>query len=527
MSLLTLDRLALAAPDGRILFSNLTLALDRERVGLVGRNGAGKSSLLRAIRGEQPLAAGSIALGGSIGTLHQASGTEPGSAAELLGVAESLARLARVEAGDGSESDFAEADWLLPGRIADALLKVGLGAVDLERPVASFSGGERMRLGIARLLVEAPDLLLLDEPTNDLDGEGRAAVAQLIRDWRGGVLVASHDRDLLEQVDRIIELTPVGVMSFGGGWSEFAAARGQARERAAAAVEAAEADARTASREAQAARERQSRRDAGGRAFAASGSAPKIVLGMAKRRAEATAGRAERQGTERVDAAEAALAQARDDIERVTPLSIVLPATGLPANRTVLTLESVMLERGGRRLFGPLDLVVRGPERIAVAGPNGAGKSSLLRLIMGDGAPTQGIVTRGVPAAYLDQSVSLLDDSASLLDNLRRLHPELNDNQAHAALARFAFRNRDALRPAGALSGGERLRAGLAGVMSGGTPPALLLLDEPTNHLDIDSIEELQSALAGFDGALIVVSHDRRFLDSIGIARRVALDDLS
>jgi ATPase subunit of ABC transporter with duplicated ATPase domains len=524
MSLLTLDRLTLAAPDGRVLFSDLTLALDRERVGLVGRNGAGKSTLLRAIRGEVRPAAGSIAHSGSIGTLRQATGAEPGSAAELLGIAEPLARLARIERGDGSEADFADADWLLPDRITDALGEVALGPVDLDRPAASFSGGERMRLGIARLLIEAPELLLLDEPTNDLDADGRAAVAALIAGWRGSVLVASHDRVLLEKVDRIVELTPVGVSVFGGGWSEFAAARDAARARAAAAVDSAEAQFRAAGREAQATRERQARRDAGGRSYAASGSAPKIVMGMAKRRAEATAGRNERSGTDRIDAAETALAQARSEIERVTPLSMTLPTTGLPANRTVLTLDGVVLERGARHLFGPLDLSVRGPERIALAGRNGAGKSSLLQLITGTLAPTRGSISRGVAAAYLDQSVSLLDDSCSLIDNLRRCLPELNDNQAYAALARFAFRNRDALRLAGGLSGGERLRAGLACVMSGGDPPALLLLDEPTNHLDIDSIEELQSALARFDGALIVVSHDSAFLDAIGITRQIRLD---
>ena len=522
-SLLLLDRLSLAAPDGRQLFSDLTFAMGREAVGLVGRNGSGKSTLLRAIAGEVRPVAGSISVPARIGALRQASGTAQGSAADMIGVAEPLALLDRIERGEGSADDFDAADWTLPARMEAALAEVELGTIDPTRPIASFSGGERMRLGLARLLIDAPDLILLDEPTNDLDRAGRDIVAKLVRDWRGGALIASHDRELLEQVDHIVELSPVRVMHFGGGWTGFAAAREAERARAAEALDDARAEMRSAQREAQASRERQARRDSGGKSYAASGSAPKILMGAQKRRAEATAGKAERQAARTIGDASDAVAGAARHIERVTPLSIDLPATNLPANRSLLVLEEVMLEIGGRRLFGPLSLTVRGPERIRVTGPNGAGKSSLLKLIDGSVAPSTGTVRRSGASAYLDQHVGLLDDRRSLLDNLRTRRPELTDNEAHAALARFAFRNLDALRLAGELSGGERLRAGLACTMSGDTPPQLLLLDEPTNHLDIASTELLEAALRDYDGALIVVSHDERFIEALGLSRSVAV----
>jgi ATPase subunit of ABC transporter with duplicated ATPase domains len=517
----TLDTLSAATPEGARLFDNLTLALGRERTGLVGRNGSGKSTLLRIVAGEAVPVAGSVVRAGTIGMLRQ---DWPGDwrVDEVLGVRAGLAQLARVLAGEAGEGDF-DADWTLEERVHVALAEAGLAGIALDRRVATLSGGERTRVGIARLKLDAPDLLLLDEPTNNLDAEGRAAVAALVRAWRGGVLVASHDRELLEAMDRIVELTPLGVRVFGGGWSAFAEAREAERGRMAAEVERAGGALRSAEAGAQQARERQARRDRAGRAYAASGSAPKILLGRQKERAENSAGRGAGVGERLVGDAEARLAAAREAVEVVTPLVIDLPSSGLPANRRLLAFEDAALVRGDR-VFGPWRFEIIGPERVAVTGPNGAGKTSLLRLAAGELAPDCGRVTRAEGrVAMLDQHVGLLEAGSSVLENFRRLHPDATEREAHAACARFAFRNRDALKLAGELSGGERLRAGLACVLGGARVPQLLLLDEPTNHLDMESVEVLEAALASYDGALLVVSHDRAFLEAIGVAREIAV----
>ena len=520
-SFVTLDSISAATPDRQRLFDNLTLSLGAERVGLVGRNGTGKSTLLRIVAGIEPPAAGAVARSGTIGTLAQ-HWDEQETVAAALGVSDGLALLARVLAGEGEAADFETADWELEARVEAALASVGLPGLALDRGIATLSGGERTRIGLARLAIEAPDVLLLDEPTNNMDAAGRAAVKALIAGWRGGVLVASHDRDLLEAMDRIVELTPIGIRVVGGGWSAFAAVRSADRERAATELERGEARLRDAKRDAQARRETQDRRDRAGRAFGASGSLPRIVAGEMARRAENSAGRGQRLNERLVADAAAQADEARTKVEVLTPLSIALPPTGLPANADVLTLDGVSLLRGERR-FGPWSLAMRGPERVAIAGPNGAGKTSLLQIAAGAIDPDGGTVRRTDRVAMLDQHVTLLDPATSILANFRRLNPTLDEQAAYAACARFAFRNRDALKPVGILSGGERLRAGLACTLAGERPPWLLLLDEPTNHLDLDSIEVLERALADFDGGLLVVSHDPAFLAAIGVARELRI----
>jgi ATPase subunit of ABC transporter with duplicated ATPase domains len=520
---LTLDSIALNTPDGRPLFDGLSLAFGRERTGVVGRNGSGKSTLLRMIAGEIEPAAGSLHHAGRFGRLEQ-SADESLTVAQALGVAEDLARLERLISGEGSLDDAADADWTVEARLNEALAQTGLPALPLDRRLASLSGGERTRVALARLLLAQPDVLLLDEPTNNMDADGRAAVADLLRTWRGGAIVASHDRALLEQVDRIVELTPVGITIFGGGWSEFEAAREAARDRAEAELDRASTALRQTERAVQTAREKQAHRDKAGRAAKDRGGEPRILLMARQGQAEATAGRGSRVAERMLGERTEGLDTARARVEVLTPLHIDLPKSGLPSGRELLSLRDVVMHQGERRLFGPLGFEVRGPERIAVRGPNGSGKTTLLRLITGELASTSGEIRRTTDRiALLDQHVSLLDPAARILDNLRRLNPTLSENEARATLARFAFRNRAAEQTAGTLSGGERLRAGLACVFARPEPPWLLLLDEPTNHLDLDSIEVLEQALSGFDGALIVVSHDDALLEAIAIERTIEL----
>ncbi|HEX4742139.1 MAG TPA: ATP-binding cassette domain-containing protein, partial [Caulobacteraceae bacterium] len=215
-------------------------------------------------------------------------------------------------------------------------------------------------------------------------------------------------------------------------------------------------------------------------------------------------------------------AQAR--VERVRRLAFALPPSNLGAGKLVLAFEDVAFAwPGAPTIFHDLSFRLIGSERVAVTGRNGAGKSTLIRLAAGEASPLRGAVVRGAPSVLLDQHAALLRDHETLLENFRRLNPGAGGNGAHAALARFLFRNSAAERFAAELSGGERLRAALACVLMGPVPPQLLILDEPTNHLDLDSIEAVEAALAAYDGALLVVSHDEEFLDAIGIRRRLRI----
>jgi ATPase subunit of ABC transporter with duplicated ATPase domains len=524
-ALVTLDRVAARTPDGHTLFSDLSLAFGRERTGVVGRNGAGKTTLLRLIAGVADPGDGSVARAGRTGFLEQAVGP-PGHAtvADALGVSSGLSIVARVLAGEGSVDDLAEADWTLEDRMETALAEVGLTGFDLVRPLRSLSGGEQTRLRLAALLLDQPDMLVLDEPTNHLDRAGRTLVAGVLERWNGGAVVVSHDRDLLRRMDRIVDLSSLGAAIYGGGYDLYADRKAAERAAAERGLEIAERDAGRVAREGQRAVEKKARRDRAGRAFAARKSEPKILLGAMAERAENSGARDSRLAEQRAAAAEAAVTEARERVERIRTLAIPLPTTGLAVGRTVLAMSGAAWDApDGRRVVGPVSLTLTGPERVAVVGPNGAGKTTLLRLMTGDLEPSVGRVERPARAALLDQQTALLRPDETVIEAYRRLNPEATPNAAQTALARFLFRNMAAQRVVGTLSGGERLRAGLACVMTGATPPQLLILDEPTNHLDLDSIAAVEAALAAWDGALVVVSHDADFLAAVGVGRTLEL----
>lgn len=525
-ALITLDSVSAATPDGRTLFENLTLAVGTERTGLVGRNGVGKTTLLRLLAGEASPRTGEIVLRGKVATLRQTPLlSSEDRLADLLGVGSALDRLSRIEAGEGTETDFAEADWTLPARLDIALADVGLTGLDPARPAASLSGGQATRAALAALLLAEPDVILLDEPTNNLDAEARKLVADILRRWRGGAVVVSHDRALLEGMDRIVELSSLGAAVYGGGYSLYVERKAQEAAAAERDLASAQRDAARIDREVQAAREKQDRRDAAGRRFAAKKSEPKILLGAMAERAQNSGGRGERLAERRREAATEALSDAQGRVERIRAPAFELPPSGLPAGRMVLELEDIAFAWPSQApLFEALSLRMAGPQRVAVTGPNGRGKTSLIRIAAGELEPTLGNVRRGVTALMLDQRAAILRDDQTILENFRRLNPASDRNRAQAALAQFLFRNTAADQQVASLSGGERLRAALACVLLGDRPPQLLILDEPTNHLDLASIGSIEAALAGYDGALLLVSHDEAFLEAVGVEARLALN---
>jgi ATPase subunit of ABC transporter with duplicated ATPase domains len=525
MSFLSLHDLSFRLPDGRTLFSNLDLSFGRERTGIVGRNGVGKSSLLSIMAGVTPHSAGTIRRDGRVALMRQTADAAAGeTVADLLGAREALALLARIEAGKADADEIAEADWTLEARIDQALADVGLAGLSPSRRLSALSGGQRTRAALAALALAEPDLILLDEPSNNLDAGGRTMLCDFLDGWKGGVVVVSHDRALLNRMDRIAELSGQGARIYGGGFDAYHARKTAEREAAERALETAGREARQVARAAQQARERQARRDSVARKGRATSSDPKILLDARQQRAQATAGKASRLAGRMEADARATLTRSREAVERVVPFSAGIAASTVPDGKLLVSVRDLEIGHAGRLPLARVDLEIAGPERVALTGPNGSGKSTLLKTIAGEIPSLGGMLRVNAAFAHLDQHVGVLEEDATILDNYRRLNPDAGELACRSALARYAFRADAALQVVSTLSGGERLRAGLACVAGGENAPELLILDEPTNHLDLDSIAAVEAGLTAYSGALLVVSHDETFLDAIGIERRIALE---
>jgi ATPase subunit of ABC transporter with duplicated ATPase domains len=521
---IVLSNLSLSTPDGRSLLSSIDLTFAAERTGLVGRNGVGKTTLLASILGEHVPRSGRVLTNGTIGLLRQ--GVQPpadSTVADLFDVRKAFELIRRAERGDASADDIATIDWTLEARLQAALARLGFDPSP-ETLLSCLSGGQITRVRLAALIFAEPDFLLLDEPTNNLDRDGRKAVTDLLAGWRGGAIVVSHDRDLLETMDAIVEVTSLGATRYGGNWGRYREQK--AVELASVRHDLAHAERRLSEidSKAQEAVERKARKDSGGQKKRAKGDMPRILAGARRDRSEDSGGKnAQVSERRRADALEA-VDTARQRIEVLQPLSVKLPATGLPAGREVVWLDGISAGyRPEQPVLRDLSLSIVGPERVALVGPNGSGKTTLLKLIAGELHPVAGSVRVRPDFALFDQKVSLLDPARSILENFGRLNPAAGVNACRAALARFMFRADAALQIVGSLSGGQMFRAGLACVLGGTRPPSLLILDEPTNYLDIESIEAVEAGLRAYDGALLVVSHDEAFLQAIGITRRLDL----
>jgi ATP-binding cassette subfamily F protein 3 len=511
-SVLRLERIGKIYPTGEVLREVTWEVKAGDRIGLVGVNGAGKSTQLRIIAGLEEASSGQVVRQGDprIAYLQQEFDVDPartvreelfqafGEAAEVLGrqriveeemageraatdpdhlndLIEELGRLqSRFEALHGYELD-ARIDRLLPS--------IGFGLEHADKLVGDYSGGWQMRLALGKILLQEPDLLLLDEPTNHLDVETIQWLEDYLVGQSAALVVISHDRTFLDRVCTQIVETERGISrTYLGNYSQHLEQKALEREAS------------------QAAFERQQKELSSQQAYIDRFRASATRSTQAKSREKLL------EKVERIEA----------PVESVSGPRFRFPAAPR-SGRLVARIENLTHSYGERILFLGADLEVERGDRIAFVGPNGAGKSTLLRLVMGLEAPDEGFAGLGehnVVAGYFEQNqAEALDLSKTVIDTVFEAVPDWTQTQVRSLLGSFCFSNEAVFKEAGKLSGGEKARLALALMLL--TPCNLLVLDEPTNHLDIPAKQMLEDALQEYEGAALLVSHDRYFISRV------------
>jgi ATPase subunit of ABC transporter with duplicated ATPase domains len=527
----------LAAGHGdRPLFSGLDLVVaPGDVIGVVGVNGAGKSTLLRMLAGEEPPAEGAIRRApttATVGHLPQEPQRVPGETvrtflARRTGVATAQhdldAATEALTAGDAGD-DYNEAleRWLALGgadldeRAEEVCADLGL-TVALDHPMTGLSGGQAARASLASLLLSRYDVVLLDEPTNDLDLDGLARLERFVAGLRSAIVLVSHDREFLTRtVTRVLELdlAQQQIRLYGGGYTSYLDERETARRHAREAYDD-YADVRSSLEE----------RARTQRAWMEKG------VKNARRKAKDNDKIGRKFRAEATEKQAAKASQTDRQIERLETVEeprkeweLRMEIAAAPrAGTIVATARGAVVHRGDFTL-GPVDLQIDWADRVAVTGPNGSGKSTLLALLLGRLAPDTGAATLGpgVVVGEIDQARGLFLGDQPLLDAFGAAVPDLVTADVRTLLAKFGLRSAHVGRAAATLSPGERTRAALALLQARGVN--LLVLDEPTNHLDLPAIEQLESALASYTGTLLLVTHDRRMLDTVTTTRRLQVD---
>jgi ATPase subunit of ABC transporter with duplicated ATPase domains len=519
----TLEGVSYQLPDGSPLFSDLNLHLDQRHTGLVGRNGVGKSVLAHLIAGDIAPTAGRCLRTGKVYYLAQHITHAPGqTVADLAGVQPIINALERIEQGSTAPGDFDAVgeQWNIRQQLLDQLAHNNLGHLTPSTPTSRLSGGEAMRVALMGAFMSEAELLILDEPTNHLDREQRLALQAQLSHWPKALLVISHDRELLETMTCILELSALGLASYGGGYSFYAQAKAQQQSAAEQQLAHAKLERNRQEQRLREQAEQLERRLARGNKSASSRNQAKILLGRQKERSQNSSGKFQQHQQAAREALSVRVRQAASLVERQQAVFVYAPTTSQHSAAHIAELVEARLPYGFEPLR-TLSLMLSRGQRVALLGPNGCGKSTVLKVLAGQVPILAGQADVHVKTAYLDQHLALLNLECSVLEQLQALNRQLSESELRTRLAQLGLGAEQVNRPCAQLSGGERLKAAMACVFYAEQPAQLLLLDEPDNHLDLVSLLALENRLNEFTGTLVVTSHDKRFLDAIGITHRL------
>lgn len=502
----------------RLLMEDVSFRVDRgDKIGLVGRNGAGKTTLTKILAGEGQPSGGSIDRSGEIGYLPQdpRSGDPEQTARTRILDARGLGSTVlgmRAATDDMASSDPAvsAAGMAAYSKLDDRFLALGGYAAEaeaasiasnlalpdriLDQQLKTLSGGQRRRIELARILFSGADTMILDEPTNHLDADSVVWLREFLKSYQGGVIVISHDVDLVEEVVNkvfYLDANRQVIDVYNMGWKHYLRQREADEER------------------------RKKER------VNVEKKATQLQLQAARFGAKASKAAAAHQMVARAERMLSGLDEVRQ-VDRVAKLRFPDPA---PCGRTPLAASGLSKSYGSLEIFTSVDLAIDRGSKVVVLGLNGAGKTTLLRILAGVDRPDTGQVEpgHGLRIGYYAQEHETIDVKRSVLENMVSSSPQLTETEARRVLGSFLFTGDDGYKPAGVLSGGEKTRLALAMIVVSGAN--VLLLDEPTNNLDPASREEILGALASYSGAVVLVSHDEGAVEALNPERVLILPD--
>ncbi|MBL0740753.1 ABC-F family ATP-binding cassette domain-containing protein [Chryseolinea lacunae] len=528
--MLTLHKLSYMHSNGDVLFDDISLSINtHQKIALVGNNGAGKSSLLKIMAGDLSPSRGSIAADTKPYYVPQHVGQfNDLTLAQALHVDRKLAALKDIVDGYATETNLTllNDDWLLEERCGEALANWKLEGLDLNRKMATLSGGQKTKVFLAGIAIHQPDIVLLDEPSNHLDASTRKLLYEYITTTSNTLVVVSHDRILLNLLPAVYELSRRGIAVYGGNYDFYAEQKKLEGEALVQDLKSKEKALRKAKEVERESLERKQKLDARGKKKQEKAGLPTISMNTFRNNAEKSTSRLKDVHTEKIDTLAQAASQIRKELPVTDTMKIDLDNAALHRGKKLIEAKDINVGYGRSFLWKqPLNFSIASGERIVIKGDNGSGKTTLIKLMLGEVVPQMGTIQRATfRTVYIDQDYSMINRNFTVYEQAQHFNDgKLPEHDVKIRLNRFLFSKEFWDNSCEALSGGEKMRLVLCCLMIGRQAPDAIVLDEPTNNLDIQNTEILTNALKEYTGTLIMVSHDRDFIDQMKVKREIVV----
>lgn len=528
---ITINNLSYIHPDKEPLFHTINFrVLTGEKISLIGNNGSGKSTLLQVIAGKLQPSQGEVICSSKPYYIPQHFGQYDNlTISQALGVDEKLKALHAILEGDTSISNIEclNDDWSVESRVEAALQYWDLDGVELTQTMAKLSGGEKTKVFLSAIAIHSPEIILLDEPSNHLDQESRTLLYQFLNKSKATILIVSHDRTLLNLLESTLELARDRVELYGGNYDFYEVQKEQKLNSLHTQLDENEKNLRQIKQRARDIAEQKQKNDVRGKKQKQKAGIPRIAMGTFKDKAEQSGAKIRNIQHEKQNDASDNIKKIKDEISQKDILKIDISKPDLYNGKLLVEAKNMTFSYSKELLWKePLCFCIRGGDRIRVVGKNGSGKTTLIQIIIGVLQPSAGYVfIADFKYLYIDQEYSIIDYQLSVFEQVEKFNEQhLLEHELKMLLHRYQFSNNMWDRRCAKLSGGEKMKLILCCLVISNNMPDILILDEPTNNLDIQSQKVLLSSIKKFGGAIIVVSHDQKFIDEIGIDHIIQID---